>query len=114
VVNDSIVFFDVSSIPFERKRDRVLIKSITGENVQLSFVRLEPGERTDHVHDHEQIGYVLSGHVEITIGEETRVVGPGEAYRIPSQVRHGFNVKDEDGVEYLEVFSPPKAENRTG
>jgi quercetin dioxygenase-like cupin family protein len=79
----------------------------------LSFIRLEPGESTNHRHHQEQMGYVLSGKVEVTIGEQTQVLGPGEAYYIPDNVKHGFRVTQTEGVEYLEMFSPPKAENRT-
>ncbi len=104
----------MSSVPYAKKRDRVFVKSITGENAQLSFIRLERGERTDHRHPEEQIGYVLSGHVDVTIDGETRSLGPGDADYVPSGVRHGFDVTQPEGVEYVEVFSPPKAENRTG
>ncbi|MEJ2664841.1 MAG: hypothetical protein P8107_12525 [Spirochaetia bacterium] len=31
---------------------------------------------------------------------------------IPANVRHGFSVVHGPGVEYLEVFTPPKKENR--
>jgi len=57
--------------------------------------------------------YILSGQVEITIDGETEQLGPGDAYYIPSQVQHGFNVLTEDALEYLEIFSPPKEENIT-
>ena len=51
--------------------------------------------------------------VEITIDGHTKVLGPGDAYYIPSNVQHGFCVSQAEGVEYLEIFSPPKEENRT-
>ncbi len=106
-------FFNVPSIPYEKKRERVFIKSITGEKLQLSFIRLEPGEYTNHRHSQEQMGYILSGNVEVTINEQAQVLGPGAAYYIPNNVQHGFRVTQTEGVEYLEIFSPPKAENRT-
>ena len=105
-------FFSLSSIPYKKKRERVFIKSITGEKLQLTFVRLEPGESTDHCHPQEQLGYILSGEVKVSIAGETKVLGPGDAYYIPGNVQHGFQVTYSEGVEYLEVFSPPKEENR--
>ena len=94
------------SIPYKKKRDCVFIKSITGENAQLTFIRLEPGEVTNHHHPHEQMGYILSGQVELTVDGNTKVLGPGD-------VQHGFSVTTVEGVEYIEIFSPPKEENRT-
>ena len=76
-------------------------------------MRLEPGEVTNHCHHQEQMGYILSGGVEITIDGHTKVLGPSNAYYIPSNVQHRFSVIDAEGVEYLEIFSPPKEENRT-
>ncbi len=84
-----------------------------GNQVQLTFVRLEPGEVTDHRHPHEQIGYIFSGQVEVTIAGNTRRLGPGDAYFIPGGVPHGFKVLTDEALEYLEIFSPPKEENRT-
>ncbi len=105
--------FHVPSLPYQKKRDQVFIKSIMGGKLQLSFMRLEPGESTYHRHRQEQMGYILSGKVTVTINGQTQVLSPGEPYYIPANVRHGFRVTDAEGVEYLEMFSPPKAENRT-
>ena len=103
-------FYDFDQIAFKKKRDRVFVKSVTGEASQLCIMKLEPGEKTDHVHPHEQIGYVLSGKVEIFVEDEKKTLGPGEGYYIPSNVRHGFAVGDAP-VEYLEIFCPPKEGN---
>ena len=100
------------SIPYKKKRDCVFIKSITGENAQLTFIQLEPGEMTSHHHPHEQMGYILSGQVELTVDGNTKVLGPGDAYYIPGNVQHGFSVTTVEGVDNIEIFSPPKEENR--
>jgi quercetin dioxygenase-like cupin family protein len=107
------MFFNIPSMAYRKKRDRVFIKSITGTQAQLTFVRLEPGEVTDHRHSHEQIGYILSGQVEVTIAGNRRKLGPGDAYVIPGGVSHGFKVLTDEVLEYFEIFSPPKEENRT-
>ena len=72
---------------------------------------MEPGEVTDHCHPSEQIGYILKGKVEITIAGNTRILGPGGAYCVPSNVQHGFKVLADKEMEYIEIFSPPKEEN---
>jgi|SRR5271157_794302 len=106
-------FFAFESMPFAFKRAGVHIKSITGENVQMNVVQLDPDFKSDHEHPHEQIGFVLAGEVELTIEGDTRVCGKGDGYHIPPNVRHSFTVVSEGPAELLEVFSPPKEENRT-
>ncbi len=106
-------FYDFNRMAFIQKRKNVFIKSITGKKLQMLLVRLKPGEKTDHNHPQEQMGYILSGKVELTIAKEKRVCGPGEAYYIPGNVQHRFEVLSEEDLEYIEIFSPPKAENNS-
>lgn len=106
-------FFHIPTMPSRKKRERSHVKSVTGQQAQLSFIFLDPGEVTNHHHPQEQIGYVLSGKVEITIDGLTKTLGPGDAYRIPPNAPHGFTVLTEQRLEILEVFCPPKEENRT-
>ncbi len=105
-------FVNIGATPYRRKRERVLVKSLTGTASQLCFIKLEPGAETDHVHDSEQIGFVVRGEVEVAVGGERRVLRPGDGYVIPGNVRHGFRVVSSEPVEYVEVFSPPKDDNR--
>jgi mannose-6-phosphate isomerase-like protein (cupin superfamily) len=100
-----------SKIDYKKKRDRVYFKSVTGKDSQICLMKLEKGEKTDHSHENEQLGYVVSGEVDVFIGNETYTLKPGDAYRIPGNTRHGFHVKTENPVEYIEVFTPPKPEN---
>ena len=105
----SVVKF--KQLEYKKKRERVFYKSITGQNVQLCVFRLEKNEKTDHSHEFEQMGYILSGEVEVFIGDNVYLLKTGDAYHIPSNMRHGFSVKTEAPVEYIEIFSPPKPEN---
>lgn len=49
-----------------------------------------------------QWGIVIEGSFELTVGDETRTVGPGESYEIPAGVMHGANVPA--GVRLIDVF----------
>ncbi len=104
-------FYGAFNEGLRHKRARVSLNSLTGDRMQLTYVRLEPGESTDHAHDNEQMGYILSGEAEVTIDGETRTCRPGDAYSVPANVPHGFRVLDRP-VEYLEAFAPPKGENK--
>ena len=57
-----------------------------------------------HEHPQEQTGYLVSGRLRLTIGGETREVGPGDSWSIPGGVDHGAETL-EDAVA-VEVFSP--------
>jgi quercetin dioxygenase-like cupin family protein len=57
------------------------------------------------------MGFVLRGRVELTVDGVRHVLEPGDAYLVPGNIRHGFNVVGAEPVEYMEVFTPPKAEN---
>jgi quercetin dioxygenase-like cupin family protein len=57
-----------------------------------------------HAHPHEQIGYLVSGHLRLYIGGEPHDVLPGDSWCIPGGVEHGADAL-EDTVA-VEVFSP--------
>ncbi len=78
---------------------------VHGDRTLMTVFRLDAG--TDlpmHTHLHEQTGYLVSGRLRLTIGEEIRDLAPGDAWCIPSGVIHGAAVV-EDSVA-VEVFSP--------
>lgn len=61
-----------------------------------------------HDHIHEQTGYMVSGKMRLTIGEETFEVVPGDSWNIPGGVPHSAEVL-EDSVA-VEVFCPRRDE----
>ncbi|MBW1780260.1 MAG: cupin domain-containing protein [Deltaproteobacteria bacterium] len=105
-------FYNLREIDFRQKQKGIYGKIVDGEKMQMALVHLDFGIETNHSHPNEQIGYVLSGSAEIQIGKEKRICGAGEAYLIPSDVKHGFKVLSQDGMDYMEIFCPPKEENR--
>lgn len=57
-------------------------------------------------HSHlAQWGTVLSGEIEFTIAGETRTLGPGEIYDIPSGAEHSAIIKA--GTKVIDVFEEP-------
>jgi len=57
-----------------------------------------------HAHPHEQTGYLVSGHIALTIGDETHDVLPGDSWCISGGVEHGAEVLQDSAA--VEVFSP--------
>jgi quercetin dioxygenase-like cupin family protein len=105
-------FYNDFSIGLRQKRKGVFFKSITGENIQMLYLKLKPGSSTFHSHINEQMGYILSGEVELTINGESRICKPGDAYYIPADISHGFSVLKNEDLEYIEIFCPIKEENK--
>jgi quercetin dioxygenase-like cupin family protein len=85
--------------------------AVTDEAMLCEF-RLREGAIVPlHSHMNDQVGYVISGSLEITIGDETRIVEAGESYAIPGGVLHQA-VAMVDSV-IIDVFSPPRNDYRT-
>ena len=82
-------FIDLSTVTPQQIFPGVQIRAPYGENLMLSVVDFEAeSEVTLHSHPHEQAGVMLEGHMELTIGDETRVLNPGEFYIIPPNTPH--------------------------
>ena len=106
-----VYFFHFDTTPYQEKRPGVRLKATTGINAQLCLIELSAATQTRHVHDNEQIGYILSGKVTLTIGSFAETLCPGDGYRVPPNVEHGFSVSPDSKLEYVEAFCPPKEQN---
>lgn len=79
---------------------------------QLGILRevMPPGSDTGVEmlsHDGEEGGVVIHGRVEITVGEQTRELGPGDGYYFESRRPHRFrNIGDEDAI-IISANTPP-------
>jgi quercetin dioxygenase-like cupin family protein len=79
-----------------------------GEKGMISVLHFEPHiEVPHHHHPHEQLGTVLEGELELTIDNQTKIIGPGEYYLIPGNVPHSARSLKQD-VLALDVFAPPR------
>lgn len=86
--------------------DGVSARFLAGGRMMFSFVRLAPGAIVaTHDHPHEQLGYMLEGSMRLTIGDDERDLGPGDAYAIPGGVSHSATGGPAGGLA-LDVFSP--------
>ena len=90
--------------------DSVRARRIEGEKVTLAIVELKPyAVVPEHRHENEQIGFVIQGSVTFTIDGETRQLGPGGTWRIPSNRPHNLTVGPE-GAIVVDVFSPTRSD----
>jgi quercetin dioxygenase-like cupin family protein len=71
--------------------------------VELAPDSIVPGHR----HENEQLGMVITGSVTFTIGDETRELGPGGTWRIPSDTPHQVTTGP-NGAVVIDIFAPTR------
>ena len=78
--------------------------------IQMMWVVIPPGAATGDeplVHEGEECGLVLQGQVEIWVGDQHYILGPGDAIYQPSTIPHrSRNMGDED-VIIVTAITPP-------
>lgn len=85
--------------------------AITDEAMLCQFL-LEAGSTVPtHSHMNDQVGYVVSGKIEMTIGSQIRKLVPGDSYAIPGGISHSALALEDSWV--IDVFSPPREDYRT-
>lgn len=84
---------------------------ITDEVMLCEFYILRDVEVPIHSHLNDQAGYVVSGRLEMTIGDQARILNPGDSYAIPGGVQHGARALVDTLV--IDTFSPPRDDYRT-
>jgi mannose-6-phosphate isomerase-like protein (cupin superfamily) len=58
-------------------------------------------------HEGEEGGVIISGQVEITVGEQSRVLGPGDAYYFDSRLPHRFRNVGAEVALLVSASTPP-------
>lgn len=88
----------------EGVKRKILASGGTMMTVQFAFEKGAVG--TPHTHVHEQVGYVLQGRFELTLGDDITTLEMGDTYYVPSNTLHGV-IALEDGI-LLDVFTPQR------
>ena len=78
--------------------------------MQILYESYEIGADTDLIilqHEGEEGGVILSGRLEVTVGESTRLLGVGDAYYFNSREPHRFRNVGTQICTLVSSFSPP-------
>lgn len=70
----------------------------------------EPGADTGQTlysHESEEAGIVISGRIEITVGDEVATLGPGDAYIFDSRRPHRFRNPGAEPCVLISACTPP-------
>lgn len=93
-------------LTFRQLIDGVLLGTVVhGQKTLMAQFKLTKGANLpEHSHPHEQTGFLISGHIVITIDGTDHVALPGDSWCIGADVSHAARAL-EDSVA-VEVFSP--------
>jgi transcriptional regulator with XRE-family HTH domain len=89
---------------------RLVAAQRPGRQLTVLHERYAPGAATgDEMLSHrgEEGGVVVSGQLELTVGGQTRVLGPGDAYYFSSAVPHRFRNVGLEVCEIISASTPP-------
>ena len=93
-------------------------RGVTDLSTSVMLYRLELGaEEGQHLHlaghpdscsaiSEDELYLVIAGEVVVTVGDETAVLGPGDAVYVPEGVRHGVRNDSDAPAELVLLFGP--------
>jgi transcriptional regulator with XRE-family HTH domain len=96
-----------------RRNKRMTLRQVgdaRAHNLQILHERYEPGADTGPTmleHTSHEGGVVISGELEITVGDQVRVLRAGDAYLFDSRVPHRFRNIGECACEVVSACTPP-------
>ena len=84
-------FWDLRTLRLDEFRPGIWSKLESGSNLTMAFMEIAPNkEGTIHNHPFDQCGIVIEGEIEMSVGEEERLLRPMETYFIPARVKHNW------------------------
>jgi quercetin dioxygenase-like cupin family protein len=70
--------------------------AIKGEKIEVAYMQYPAGTMAKpHAHPNEQIQVILKGKAKYRVGEEEKVLGPGEAVLIPANIEHDLEILED-------------------
>ena len=83
---------------------------LSNRAIQLLQECYQPGADTGRhalTHEGEECGIILTGRLEVTVGDETRVLSAGDAYYFRSHQPHQFRNPGNEPCELISACTPP-------
>ncbi len=100
------MYYNPANRPQKELRPGVRTRTFWGENMLAGVVDLDANTIVPaHSHPQEQCTYILSGELEIEVGEKKQLLGAGELFIVPGNVVHTVYVGPAP-ARVLDVFSP--------
>ena len=84
--------------------------NLRNKSLQMIKECYQPGAGTGRhaiTHDGEECGFILSGRLQVSVGEQTTILRAGEAYYFKSDQPHHFHNPGNEACELITACSPP-------
>lgn len=97
----------------EKAQSKVTLKQVgdaKAHGLQILQERYEAGADTGDAmieHDSHEGGIIISGEIEVTVGDEVRVLKAGDAYLFNSRAPHRFRNISDRPAELISACTPP-------
>jgi transcriptional regulator with XRE-family HTH domain len=101
---------DLSDIGTGSVELRLVGSRLAKRTMSILHERYAPNADTGEemlTHAGEEGGVIVRGKIELTVGGESRVLGPGDAYYFKSSLPHRFRNIGRDECEIVSASSPP-------
>ena len=87
------------------------VRFVHSEYMTLSYWNIEAGAQLpEHSHPHEQVTNVLEGEFELTVDNQSKILGPGSVVIIPPHAVHSGKCVTRSRV--IDVFYPIREDYR--
>jgi len=84
-------FWNLQTLRLHEFRPGIRSELESGSNLTMAFMEISPNkEGAAHDHPFDQCGIVVGGEIEMSVGEEKRLLKPMETYFIPAGVSHNW------------------------
>ncbi|WP_257127707.1 MULTISPECIES: cupin domain-containing protein [unclassified Burkholderia] len=101
------------SFPTARNRGSIVLERVVvpgpGQLLQGDIHVIEPHTSSDEQISHagEELGYVIEGELELTLGDERYVLQTGDSFYFPSSVPHSYRNPARTVTRVLWINTPP-------
>ena len=84
-------FWDLKTLRLDEFRPGIWSKLELGSNLTMAFMEIAPNnDGAAHDHTFDQCGIVVEGEIEMSVGEERKLLRPMETYFIPAGIKHNW------------------------
>ena len=84
-------FWNLRTLRLDEFRPGIFSKVEAGSNLMMAIMEISPNkEGVEHQHPFDQCGMVVEGEIEMSIGEEKKLLRPMETYFIPAGISHNW------------------------
>ncbi|HEX3176224.1 MAG TPA: cupin domain-containing protein [Methylomirabilota bacterium] len=100
-------FHTLKHLPEEKITDKISRRILVGDKTMIVWWSMKAGAHAAaHKHPHEQAFWMISGRMDLRMGTERRMCGPGDVGVIPGNLEHEAWFPED--AELIDVFGPPR------